>query len=227
MTLLDAPPASATAPVPARRRPLRAAGIVLAVVALLAGGIVGGIAIRDAVLLSQVHVFLGAEPISCADPSDVTTVARGDDGSEDEQFAVPSVRGRADLVCTLSVVVQNRSDTDVDVQRIAFTLLGPSSEVGLRSNYSFTQGLRPIGGPQAVDAVFDYEHEAPIGVRANGVRIFRFRLVSDGCRQQGATTTFDVSPVVTTTAGLVTQDVDRQGVGFGFVGAKTAVQSCR
>ena len=201
--------------------------VVGALVALAAGGVAAAtVHAVDAAALSGVHVFLDGTPITCADPADVTSVTSG--GTDDDSVRVPSVRGALDLDCTLSVIVQNSSDRPVDVDRITFPFLAARGGVGLHSDYSFTQGLRPRQqGEDREDAVFDFAHDGPIGVAAGAAQRFRIHLVSDGCRQAGATTTFGEVPIVTVSTGLASVDRRREGVGFGFVGARTTAQPCR
>lgn len=228
MDSTTADPQAPPSPTSRRRRiVVLAAGAAV----VLVGAAFAVVHVIDAAALAQTRVFLDSRSLTCKNPADVTTITRGEPAdSNDQTYAVPAVRGSADLDCRLSVVVENNSDRTLDIDRVTFTLLGPDSAVGLHSDYTFTQGLHPYPRSDRTNVVYDYvndpENHAPFPVTAGSTHRFDFHLTSDGCRQADASTTWPDSPTFTATIGTTTQDLPLDGAGFGFIGAKTNKQPC-
>lgn len=176
-------------------------------------------------------MLLDARPFVCKDATDVTTYTSEDDGTDDNGVVVPAVRLHPGLDCTMAVVVRNDSDVDVAVDRITIPLLGATSSVGARADRGYVQGIAPDGGPDAVDAVFDYEHDPRSGsfpIGAHAAQRFTFHLGwSDGCLDDNSAEVFTRAPTVVLSAGPWHAEQRWDGAGYAFVGgAHSVATSC-
>ena len=228
MSLLEAPPAPPAhdpGAGPARRRRTPRI-LVITVVALLvvSGGVLAVVHALDDAALSQVHVFLDAKPITCANPSDLTTVSDGD-GFDDDSYRVPAVKGALGLDCVLSVVILNGSDRDVDLQAITLPYFGPKSGMGVQSDRAQTQQSEPEIVNDGLDVVYTWHDSPLIAIGAGASFTYRIHLTSNGCRQAGSTF-ITHAPIATVTTGTATRDAPLEGAGFGLLGVKTAAQPC-
>ena len=206
-----------------RRRQVIAVVVILLLV--VTGGALAAVHAFDSAALAQVHVFLDAKPISCADPADVTTVASSEN-PDDGTYRVPAVKGALGLDCVLSVVIQNESGRDVDLTAITLPYFGPKSGMGIQSDRAQTQQSQPSLENDGRDVVYTWGSNPLIVLGAGDSFTYRIHLTSNGCR--AADSTFiDTAPIATVATGTETRVAPLDGAGFGVLGIRTAAQPCR
>jgi hypothetical protein len=239
MTTIEAPaPPVEPSPAPSRRRG-RIVALILASVLVVTAGIVMGVraaeTAADAAALNQVQVFFDSSSFKCKTSTSLITRWSGDaaksDGNDDD-YVMPTLVAGPDLDCDLSLVVENGSDRDIGVDRIAFPGLGPTSSTGARVVLAYTQGLSPYGSKQSQNAVFDYQHDpmndGPFPVAANSTQRFDFHLTwSDGCIFSGTLDSWlDGNAQVTVSTGITSVLRPSAAPGFGIIGTRDSHPAC-
>ena len=231
--LLEAPVAPAAANMP-RRTPRGRVFAALVVGLVVASGIavwvVSFLPGLDAV--NQTQVLLDARPFVCKNKADVTTYTPSDDTSDDEAVFVPAVRVHPGLDCTMDIVIRNDGDADVSVDKVTIPMAGASNGWGVHADRGYLQGIAPAGGRDALDAVFDYEHDPTVGgsfpIGGHTSQRFSFHLSwSDGCMDDNSAGIFTQAPTVVLGAGPWHIAKSWDGPGYAFLGGKnTVAASC-
>jgi len=229
--LLEAPPAPSAADTPRRapRGRIVAALVVVLVVAL-------GVAVWTVSFLpglnsvNQTQVLLDARPFVCKNKSDVTTYTPSDGTRDDEAVFVPAIRVHPGLDCTMDIVIRNDGDADVSVDKVTIPMAGASNGWGVHADRGYLQGITPARGRDAVDAVFDYQHDPAAGgsfpVGGHTAQRFSFHLSwSDGCMDDNSAGIFTQAPTVVLAAGPWRIAKSWNGPGYAFLGGKHTVSA--
>lgn len=165
MTSVEAdfvPPPQTEQPDHPRRRG-RAAGPVVAVVAVFAAAVLAGWHLMASAALGPVSLVYDAEPIRC-DGAEVGTLP----SPANEDFLWPAVALEAGATCELRIQVVNDGPQPVMVDAVTLAKLAPGGVTGLE--VSFVDPNAPQG--EAVDLDYRFALEGGFPVAAGSIQTF-------------------------------------------------------